>query len=478
MSEMSDAIRELMAEKGLSEESVKLIVENTIKAAFKSAYGQDQNCIVKFTDNLDVEVYARKVILDGVYDPTIEIELEEAKEYFGEDCEVGDEVDIKIDPKTFERSAISTGKSRARQNLNENFKKNLYNEFKSKVGEVIIGYYQREQNGNIYVNLGKVDGVLPVRNQNPRESFGTDDRIKAYVTDIKEVGNGIQVILSRAAPEFVKSLLSVEVPEISDGKVQIYKVVREAGYRTKVAVYSDNDSIDPVGSCVGPKGMRINNVIRELEGEKIDVLKYDTDPRVFIKNALSPAEVIKVLITDVEKKEALAIVADSQFSLAIGKTGQNVRLANKLCDWMIDVKRESEVADMDLSEIDTRKAAEQLFAPVQEQEEVEYEFVSQLPGVDASDAEILKAAGYDDFASFVEAEDDGSLYKVEGLTEEKIHALKDIVLQFVEIEDVDETEDAEVESEEEYFCPECGAKITLDMTKCPNCGAEFEFEEN
>ncbi len=292
------------------------------------------------------------------------------------------------------------------------------------------------------------------------------------------MGNGIQVILSRAAPEFVKSLLSVEVPEISDGKVQIYKVVREAGYRTKVAVYSDNDSIDPVGSCVGPKGMRINNVIRELEGEKIDVLKYDTDPRVFIKNALSPAEVIKVLITDVEKKEALAIVADSQFSLAIGKTGQNVRLANKLCDWMIDVKRESEVAEMDLSEIDTRKAAEQLFAPVQEQEEVEYEFVSQLPGVDASDAEILKAAGYDDFASFVEAEDDGSLYKVEGLTEEKIHALKDIVLQFVEIEDVDETDDAEVESEEEYFCPECGAKITLDMTKCPNCGAEFEFEEN
>mgnify|MGYP002167907648 CR=1 FL=1 len=229
----------------------------------------------------------------------------------------------------------------------------------------------------------------------------------------------------------MQSIIELEVPELEDKTIGIYKIVREAGYRTKIAVFSNKEDVDPVGACVGLKGVRIQNVIRELEGEKIDVLRYDQNPVEFIKNALSPAEVEKVLITDEEKKQALAIVNESQFSLAIGKSGMNVRLANRLCDWSIDVKTEEQ------------------------------------------------AAGFDDIQTFVDSFDSDSI-KVEGVTQEDLEKVNSIVRDVVEFVEDDsektEEEKPEQEEEEEYFCPECGAKITLDMTKCPKCGVEFEFE--
>jgi len=340
MSEMADAIRALSAEKGISEDSIRQTIENMIKAAYKRTYGTADNCIVTFNDDMtDVSVYSRKVIVDGVYDPSQEIELEDALKLSPE-AEEGDEIDILVDPRDFARSAVTTGKQTAHQALNESFKDNLYNEYKDKIGtEAIVGYYQREYNGNIYVNLGKVEGVLPAKFQSPRETYEKNDRIKALIYDIKRTNTGIQLVLSRTDPRLVERLVETEVPEIGEQHiVGIHKVVREAGYRTKIAVYSNKIDVDPVGACVGLKGVRIQAVIRELEGEKIDVLRYDEDPHEFIKNALSPAEVKRVVILDRDKKEALAIVADSQFSLAIGKQGQNVRLANKLCDWAIDVK--------------------------------------------------------------------------------------------------------------------------------------------
>ena len=206
-------------------------------------------------------------------------------------------------------------------------------------------------------------------------------------------------------------------------------IVREAGYRTKIAVYSDKEDVDPVGACVGLKGVRIQNVIRELEGEKIDVLKYDPDPVEFIKNALSPAEVEKVLITDEEKRTALAIVNESQFSLAIGKQGQNVRLANRLCDWSIDVKTEEQAAEMDLSEFTSRRAAEELFNTSEETPasgEEEISTISDLPGVDADVAAKLKAADLDDIQAFVDAYDEGNL-SVEGVTQEQLDAVNTII---------------------------------------------------
>ena len=285
--------------------------------------------------------------------------------------------------------------------------------------------------------------------------------------------------MSRTDENLVRNILEGEVTEIQDGIVVINSIAREAGYRTKIAVSSTKMDVDPVGACVGLKGVRIQNVIRELEGEKIDVLRYDEDPHVFIKNALSPAEVLQVIIKDSEKREALAIVSDENFSIAIGKQGQNVRLANRLCNWIVDVKTESQAAELDLTENYTAKAdAERLFADAAEDEEITS--ITQLPGVDAAAAEILKAAGFDDIEAFITAYEDGSLSNVEGVTQEQLDKINSIIGEYVEFEDEEsvETEAAEEsDSEEEYFCPECGAKITPDMTKCPNCGVEFSFEE-
>lgn len=484
MSEMSEAIRELIEEKGVSVESVKQTVESAIKAAYKKTFGTADNCEVHFADDLsDVSVYSKKVIVDGVYDPVTEIELEDALK-MSEECEVGDEILILVDPKTFERSAVSTGKQAAHQGLSESFKNNLLAENKDKIGEVIIGYYQREHNGNIYVDLGKVEGVLPKKYQSSREIYQKNDRIKAIVVDVKPTSSGVQLVLSRTDPKFVQSIIELEVPELEDKTIGIYKIVREAGYRTKIAVFSNKEDVDPVGACVGLKGVRIQNVIRELEGEKIDVLRYDQNPVEFIKNALSPAEVEKVLITDEEKKQALAIVNESQFSLAIGKSGMNVRLANRLCDWSIDVKTEEQAAEMDLSQFSTRKAAENLFNNSSEKENAGSEesepisTISELPGVDVDVASKLKAAGFDDIQTFVDSFDSDSI-KVEGVTQEDLEKVNSIVRDVVEFveDDSEKTEEEKPgQEEEEYFCPECGAKITLDMTKCPKCGVEFEFE--
>ena len=485
MSEMAEAIRELIETKGFSEDSVKQTIESAIKAAYKRTFGTADNCIVKFADDMsDVTVYSRKTIVDGVYDPVIEMELEEARELSSE-CEEGDEIDIQIDPKTFDRSAVSTGKQTAHQGLNESFKDNLFNEYKDKIGEIIIGYYQREHNGNIYVDLGKVEGVLPVKFQSPRERYEKNDRIKALIKDIKRTNSGLQLVLSRADPDFVRSIVELEVPEIYDKTVEIFKISREAGYRTKIAVFSNKEDVDPVGACVGLKGVRIQNVIRELEGEKIDILRYDPEPTQFIKNALSPAEVTNVLILDEDKKQALAVVPEDQFSLAIGKQGQNVRLANRLCDWNIDVKTEDQAAEMDLSEISAaRKTAANLFGEGTSDDYEEVATVSDLPGIDERVAGVLKEAGYDDIEKFVAAYEDGSIKSVAGLTEDDIEAVNKVIhanVEFVEEGDesaAPETAETTAGGEEEYFCPECGAKITLDMTQCPKCGTEFEFAED
>lgn len=485
-SEIGEAIRQLMQEKGISEDSVKITIENMLKAAYKRTYGTADNAIVVFEDDLsDVKIYSRKQVVDGVYDPVTEIELEEAVA-LNPECEVGDEIDIQEDPKTFGRSAVATGKQTAHQGLNESFKDNLYNEYKDKIGEIIIGYYQREKNGNIYVDLGKVEGVLPAKFQSPREKYEKNERIKALIVDIKKTSSGIQIVLSRSDPEFVRSIVELEVPEIYDKTVEIYKIVRDAGYRTKIAVYANREDVDPVGACVGLKGNRIQNVIQELLGEKIDVLKYDSDPTVFIKNALSPAEVSKVIILDADKKQALAIVPDTQFSLAIGKQGQNVRLANKLCDWTIDVKTEEQAADMDLSEVVSRQAALNLFKDDEDSDD-DNKIVS-LPGIDERTAEILKENGIVDIQQFVDAYEEGTLDGIDGLSKNDIEAVNMIISENVEIveegEEKSAAEDAgadvqnEGSDEDEYFCPECGAKITLDMTHCPKCGVEFEFTED
>lgn len=492
MSEMAEAIRQLIQEKGYSEDSVRLTIERALKAAYKRTYGTDENAIVKFNDDMsDVSIYSRKKVIDGVYDPVREIELEDAKKLAGDDVDEGDEIDILEDPKTFNRSAISTGKQTAHQGLNETYRDSLYSDYKEKIGEIIIGYYQRERNGNIYVDLGnsgKIEGMLPVKYQSKLEFYEKNDRIKALIVDVKKTNSGIQLVLSRSDPKLVSSILEKEIPEIADGTIEIVKIVRDAGYRTKIAVSTKREEVDPVGACVGLKGVRIQNVIRELLNEKIDVLRYDTDPAEFIKNALSPAQVEKVVIMDAEKRQALAIVEDSQLSLAIGRQGQNVRLANKLCDWNIDVKTVEQAQDIDFSAVSAVAAnARNLF----KDDDVDYDeiaTIAELPGVDENVSTLLKNNGFEQIQDFVDAYDAKTI-KIEGVSQEqldKIYKLIEENVEFVEDEESEESPqenqientEEDVSEEEEYVCPECGAKITLDMTHCPNCGIEFEFKED
>ncbi|AEJ19499.1 transcription termination factor NusA [Gracilinema caldarium] len=483
-SDMSEAIRQLVQDRGISEELVLKTIENTLLAAYKRRFGTADNAVVRFNDDYTkVSIFAKKKIVDGVYDPVCEIDLEEARELDPE-AEIGDELLIEIDPKEFDRIAVQSAKQTAHQSIREIQKDSLYSEFKDKVGEIIIGYYQRERNGTIYVDLGKVEGILPKKYQSPREVYRVNDRIKALIVEVSKGPTGLQVVLSRTHTDFVKAIFELEVPEIYDKTVEIHKIVREPGYRTKIAVYSNRDDVDPVGACVGLKGVRIQAIIKELEGEKIDILKYDPDPRRFIKNALSPAEVKDVIILDEAKRQALAIVADSQFSLAIGKTGQNVRLANRLVDWNIDVKTESQYEEMDISS-ESRRAVSQLFGEESAYEE-EFSRIADLPGVKPEVVNLLLENDIEYIEDFLELSDE-QLANIKGLSEQDLADLRRIIEENVEIIEEDENYEEDIvqeeaqeaspeEVEEEYQCPECGAKITLDMTSCPNCGIGLSFE--
>jgi len=478
----------------MSEELILKTIENTLLAAYKRRYGNADNAVVRFNDdNREVSIYAKKRIVDSdnFYDPISEIELEDAKE-LNPDAEINDELLIEVDPQDFDRSSVQSAKQTAHQSIREIQKDSLYAEFKDKIGEIIIGYYQRERNGTVFVDIGKIEGKLLKKYQSPREEFHVNDRIKSLIVEVTKNQNGLEVILSRTHTDFVRAIFELEVPEVYDKVVEIHKIVREPGYRTKLAVYSNRDDVDPVGACVGLKGVRILAVIKELEGEKIDILKYDPDPRKFIKNALSPAEVRDVIILDEAKHQALAVVSESQLSLAIGKQGLNVRLANRLVDWNIDVKTDAQFGEMDIA-AESRRAVSQLFGDGEDDYGEEYTLVSQLPGVGPAVAALLRENGKDfieDFLSIAEEE----LAEI-GISKEQQEALKGIIEEHIEIVEEEYSGDAsggsgdEPEEEaddapelpqgseaEEYECPECSSKITVDMASCPNCGIGLSFE--
>ena len=488
--DMSEAIRQLMQDRNMSEELILRTIENTLLSAYKRRFGNAENAIVRFSDdNNEVSIYAKKRIVDSedFYDPISEIELNEARE-LNPEAEINDELLIEVDPKDFDRGSVQSAKQTAHQSIREIQKDSLNAEFKDKIGEIIIGYYQRERNGTIFVDLGKIEGKLLKKYQSPREEFHVNDRIKSLIVEVNKNQNGpLDVILSRTHTDFVRAIFELEVPEIYDKIVEIHKIVREPGYRTKLAVYSNRDDVDPVGACVGLKGGRILAVIKELEGEKIDILKYDPDPRKFIKNALSPAEVQEVIILDETKHQALAVVSESQLSLAIGKQGLNVRLANRLVDWNIDVKTDTQFEEMDIA-AESRRAVSELFGEVDDFGG-EYTLISQLPGVAPEVAILLKEKNKDFIEDFLALSEEelGDL----GLSEEQQKVLRGLIEEHIEIveeeyqdESAEDTEaNAEQQDEEtqdsepeEYECPECGAKITVDMTSCPNCGIGLSFE--
>jgi N utilization substance protein A len=492
-SEMADAIKRIVQEKGVPEELIVKTIEEALLAAYKKKYGTTENAVIRFNeDSSEVTVFAKKKIVDEVEDEVTEISLKEAVGY-NEASEIGDELLIEVNPRDFDRGAIQSAKQRAKQTLREIQKDTLYSEFKEKVGEMIIGYYQRERNGNIFVDLGKTEGILPKKYQSPREIYHVNDRIKAFIYEVNKTPGGLQIILSRTHTEFVKKIFELEVPEIYDHTIEIFKIVREPGYRTKIAVYTNKEDVDPVGACVGLKGVRIQAIVKELEGEKIDILKYDSNPMDFIKNALSPAKVAHVVILDEAKKQALALVDDSQLSLAIGKQGLNVRLANRLVDWNIDVKTNKQFEEMDIA-AETKKKVSALFGEIEEEEEIER--IQELPGITPELTAILARNNIELIETLVSMKDE-DLLALDGMTEEYVAQIKNIMEETIEI--VEEEEPAEEEAapatdteeeqgeappeaveeaeEETYECPECGHKITADMTSCPNCGVGLSFEE-
>jgi transcription termination/antitermination protein NusA len=439
-SQMSQAIKQLVQDKGISEELVFKTIEEALLAAYKRKYGNSDNAVVKFSEEgTDVTIYSQKKIVDEVYDPVTEIALEDALDY-DEGCEIGDELLIEVNPAEFDRIAVQSAKQKARQTLREIQKDTLYSEFKDKVGEMVIGYYQRERNGTIYVDLGKTEGILPKRFQSPREIYHANDRIKALIYEVNKTPSGLQIVLSRTHTEFVKRIFELEVPEIYDRTVEIFKIVREPGYRTKIAVYSNRDDVDPVGACVGVKGVRIQAIVRELEGEKIDIVKYDPDPRVFIRNSLSPAEVNQVVLLDEGKKHALAVVSDNQFSLAIGKQGLNVRLANRLVDWNIDVKNQQQFQEMDLS-AETKRAVSALFGDVEDEREIVT--VAELPGLSERQIQLLRSAGIEMIEDLV-ALGESQISGIAGLSAADAAAIRKAIEENVEVVDEDEAAGDEI----------------------------------
>ena len=343
MNDFMNAIDDLVKEKGITRELLMDAIESALVAAYKKNYGTSQNVRVVFEDGMEgIEVLMRKDVVpdEELEDEFTQIPLSEALE-IDPRYQAGDVVEYQVTPKNFGRIAAQTAKQVVVQKIREAERGMVFDNYINRQGDLITGVVQRISNETIFVNIGNTEGILVAGERARNERFRVNDRIKAYILDVRKSAKGPQIFLSRTHPGFVERLFELEVPEIEDGIVEIRSIAREAGSRTKIAVYTEDEDVDPVGACVGTGGSRVRNIVDELFGEKIDITTWDDDPKILIKNVLSPAKVEDVLI-DEEENAATVIVPDYQLSLAIGKEGQNVRLAARLCGWKIDIKSHSQ----------------------------------------------------------------------------------------------------------------------------------------
>ena len=322
-------------EKGINLEILFEALEAALLSAYKRDFQTSGNVRVSIDrETGEIKVFSQLRVVDEVKQPHLEVELYEARVYDPR-CQVGDMVEIEVTPKEFGRIAAQTAKQVIIQRIREAERAQIYSDFLDRVGDISNGTVRRFEQRNVIVDLGRVEGILPTEEQIPFERYRLNDRVKAVIMEVRKSSKGPQVILSRSHVMFLKRLFELEVPEIYDGIVEIKAVAREPGSRAKLAVYSRNKDVDPVGSCVGPRGSRVQAISNELRGEKIDIIRWSEDPEEYLSNALSPAKVVSVEIND---NEALVIVPDNQLSLAIGKEGQNARLAAKLTGYKIDIR--------------------------------------------------------------------------------------------------------------------------------------------
>ena len=370
-----EAAEQFEREKGISKEVLIASLCDALAAAYKKHIkDKDATNVEAILDEQagEIGVFRTKVVVKTVEDENTEISLADAKE-IDEDVELDDEVKIEVTPENFGRVATQSAKQVITQRIREAERKMVLDEFMSKKGTLITGIIQRRTDRAVIVNIGKTDAIMPQREQIPGEYYKPGNRIRVFVLDVRETSKLPQVIVSQAHAEIVRELFELEVPEIEDGIVEIKSIAREAGFRTKLAVWSNDPSVDSVGACIGPRGTRIQTIVGELKNEKIDIVRYSEDPVEYIVNALSPARIISVdiLADEEDRKEAFVIVPDDQLSLAIGREGQNVRLAHRLTNWKIDIKSESqarEIENRQMNEIQYEEPAQEEY--IEEDEEM------------------------------------------------------------------------------------------------------------
>lgn len=340
--EFMQAFEQLGKEKGIAPEVLFDAIEAALISAYKRNFGSAQNVRVSL-DRItgEIHVYARKTVVEAPSDSRLEMSLDEARA-IDVRYDLDDIVEIEVTPKDFGRIAAQTAKQVVVQRIREAERGIIYEEFSNRESDILTGIVQRIEQKNVFIDLGKAEAILAPSEQIAGEVYKHGDRLKTYIIEVKKTTKGPQILVSRTHPGLLKRLFELEVPEIHDGIVEIKSVAREPGLRSKIAVYSRDENVDPVGACVGHKGMRVQTIVNELKGEKIDIVKWNVDPAKYISNALSPAKVVSVDISEAEKMSKV-IVPDYQLSLAIGKEGQNARLAAKLTGWKIDIKSESQV---------------------------------------------------------------------------------------------------------------------------------------
>ncbi|MEK4485216.1 transcription termination factor NusA [Psychrobacillus sp. FSL H8-0484] len=344
-SDLLDALTALEKQKGISRDVLIDAIEAALVTAYKRNFNQAQNVRVDINlANGTMLVYSRKDVVEEVADDRLQISLEDAQ-IINPHFVIGDVVEQEVTPRNFGRIAAQTAKQVVTQRVREAERGLIYEEYVDREDDIVNGIVERLDARNIYVGLGKVEAVLPVNEQIQTETFRPHDRIKVYITKVERTTRGPQVFVSRTHPGLLRRLFEMEVPEIFEGIVEIKSIAREAGDRSKISVFAHNDEIDPVGSCVGAKGARVQTIVNELSGEKIDIVEWSEDPVIFVANALSPSKVLDVQVNE-EEKSTTVVVPDYQLSLAIGKRGQNARLAAKLTGWKIDIKSETDAREL------------------------------------------------------------------------------------------------------------------------------------
>jgi N utilization substance protein A len=405
-------IDQMSKEKGIDRQIIVEALETAVLTAARKKLGLSLDLEVQYNDEVgEIEAFQFKTVVEKVLNPDIQISLEEAREKLDEDAELGDSLGMKMDTNTFGRIAVQTAKQIIIQRVKDAERDNIYEEYKDRKGDLANGFVQRFEGGNIIVSLGMTEGVIPSSEQIHKEVFKRGERIRAYIYDIKRISKGPQILLSRTHPGFLRALFELEVPEISEGLIDVVNIAREPGNRTKISVKSNDKDIDPVGACVGMRGSRVQSVVQELRGEKIDIVPYSDDQVKYVCNALSPAKVDRVLMDeDVGAMEV--IVPDDQLSLAIGKNGQNVRLAARLTQWKIDVKSDTMVT---------------------KQQEEGHKSLMEIPGIGERTADLLYKEGFRSVAAIASAEPE-MLSPIKGVSVEKAATWIEMAMKIVDSE--------------------------------------------